>query len=300
MRLKTKKMERLEILKTYKMYIGGKFPRTESGRYYTLMNGKTELANMCQGSRKDFRNSVVVARKAFGGWNNKTAFNRSQILYRIAEMLEGRKAQFIEELMRMGSTKKQAEIEVFTSIDRLIYFAGWADKYQQVNSSVNPVSGDYFNFSVLEPTGVVSIIAPQENGLIGLISTIAPVIASGNTCIVLASENKALCSISFAEVIHSSDVPGGVVNILTGSPQELIPHFSTHMDVNAMLYCGGNKKEITEIRANSTSNLKRIVVKKDVDWNKDKCENVYFITDFTEVKTTWHPIEKIGAVGSGY
>ena len=293
-------MSRLEVLKTYKMYIGGKFPRTESGRYYTLKSEGKELANMCQGSRKDFRNAVVVARKAFGGWSSKTAFNRSQILYRIAEMLEGRKAQFVEELMQMGSSKKEAEAEVFTSIDRLIYFAGWADKYQQVSSTVNPVSGDYFNFSVLEPTGVVTVIAPQENGLIGLISTIAPIIASGNTCIVLASENKALCSISFAEVIHSSDVPGGVINILTGNAQELIPHFSTHMDVNAMLYCGNDKKEITEIRANSTSNLKRIVVKKDIDWNTNKCENVYLITDFTEVKTTWHPIEKIGAVGSGY
>ena len=281
------------------MYIGGKFPRTESGRYFTLKNAKgEEVANMCKGSRKDFRNAVVEARKAFEPWSNKTAYNRSQILYRIAEMLEGRKAQFIDELMQMGSTKKQAE--VFTSIDRLIYYAGWADKYQQISSSVNPVSGAFFNFTVLEPTGVVAAIAPEENGLIGLVSVIAPVIVSGNSCIVLASESKALCSVSFAEVINSSDVPGGVINILTGNAEELIPHFSTHMDVNSMLYCGNDKKSIQLIKENSAINLKRIVIKNKVNWMKDEAESPYFITKFTEVKTTWHPIEKIGASGSGY
>ena len=294
-------MTRIEVLKTYKMYIGGKFPRTESGRYFTLKNTKgEEVANMCKGSRKDFRNAVVEARKAFEPWSNKTAYNRSQILYRIAEMLEGRKAQFIDELMQMGSTKKQAEEEVFTSIDRLIYYAGWADKYQQISSSVNPVSGAFFNFTVLEPTGVVTAIAPIENGLIGLVSVIAPIIVSGNSCIVLASESKALCSVSFAEVINSSDVPGGVINILTGNAEELIPHFSTHMDVNSMLYCGDDKKSIQLIKENSAINLKRIVVKNKVNWMKDEAESPYFITKFTEVKTTWHPIEKIGASGSGY
>jgi acyl-CoA reductase-like NAD-dependent aldehyde dehydrogenase len=294
-------MTRIEVLKTYKMYIGGKFPRTESGRCFTLKNAKgEEIANMCKGSRKDFRNAVVEARKAFEPWSNKTAYNRSQILYRIAEMLEGRKAQFIDELMQMGSTKKQAEEEVFTSIDRLIYYAGWADKYQQISSSVNPVSGAFFNFTVLEPTGVVAAIAPEENGLIGLVSVIAPVIVSGNSCIVLASESKALCSVSFAEVINSSDVPGGVINILTGNAEELIPHFSTHMDVNSMLYSGDDKKSIQLIKENSAINLKRIVVKNKVNWMKDEAESPYFITKFTEVKTTWHPIEKIGASGSGY
>ena len=294
-------MSRIEVLKTYKMYIGGKFPRTESGRYYSLKNTKgEEIANMCTGSRKDFRNAVVEARKAFEPWSNRTAYNRSQILYRIAEMLEGRKAQFIDELMQMGSTKKQAENEVFTSIDRLIYYAGWADKYQQINSSVNPVSGPYFNFTIQEPTGVVAVIAPEENGLIGLVSTIAPIIVSGNSCIVLASESKALCSVSFAEVVNSSDVPGGVINILTGNAEELIPHFSTHKDVNSMLYCGNDKKATQLIKENSTTNLKRIVVKKDIDWMKNENESPYFITKFTEVKTTWHPIEKIGASGSGY
>ncbi len=294
-------MSRIEVLKTYKMYIGGKFPRTESGRYYSLKNTKgEEIANMCTGSRKDFRNAVVEARKAFELWSNRTAYNRSQILYRIAEMLEGRKAQFIDELMQIGSTKKQAENEVFTSIDRLIYYAGWADKYQQISSSVNPVSGPYFNFTIQEPTGVVAVIAPEENGLIGLVSTIAPIIVSGNSCIVLASESKALCSVSFAEVVNSSDVPGGVINILTGNAEELIPHFSTHKDVNSMLYCGNDKKATQLIKENSTTNLKRIVVKKDIDWMKNENESPYFITKFTEVKTTWHPIEKIGASGSGY
>lgn len=294
-------MTRIEVLKTYKMYIGGKFPRTESGRYFTLKNAKgEEIANMCTGSRKDFRNAVVEARKAFEPWSNRTAYNRSQILYRIAEMLEGRKVQFIDELMQMGSTKKQAEEEVFTSIDRLIYYAGWADKYQQISSSVNPVSGAFFNFTVLEPTGVVAAIAPEENGLIGLVSVIAPIIVSGNSCIVLASESKALCSVSFAEVINSSDVPGGVINILTGNAEELIPHFSTHMDVNSMLYCGNDKKAIQLIKENSAINLKRIVVKNKVNWMKDEAESPYFITKFTEVKTTWHPVEKIGASGSGY
>ncbi len=294
-------MTRIEVLKTYKLYIGGKFPRTESGIHYNLLdtNGNP-IANMCKASRKDFRNAVLEARKAQEPWANRTAYNRSQILYRIAEMLEGREAQFVDELMQMGATKKQAKNEVFTSIDRLIYYAGWADKYQQISSSVNPVSGTFFNFSVQEPTGVVAVIAPEENGLIGLVSTIAPIIVSGNSCILLASESKALCSISFAEVVHSSDVPGGVINILTGNAKELIPHFSTHMDVNSLLYCGNDKKAIQQIQENSTTNLKRIVVKNDIDWMKEDNESPYFIIKFTEVKTTWHPIEQIGTSGSGY
>ncbi len=291
---------RLEVLKTNKLYIGGKFPRTESGRFYTAVdkNGK-EIANMCLGSRKDFRNSVVPARSAFGGWSAKTAFNRSQILYRIAEMLEGRRDQFVSELTKMGSTKAAAEKEVNTSIDRLIYYAGWSDKYLQVFSAVNPVSSSHFNFSAQEAMGVVGILAPEENGLIGLVSSIAPVIASGNTCVVLASETKPLCAISFAEVLNSSDVPGGVVNILTGKKEELVSHFVTHMDVNAILYCGKDEKIKKQLQEDSITNLKRILIK-DFDWLSDKAENPYLITDFTEVKTTWHPIEQVGGAGSGY
>ena len=213
---------RLEILKTYKIYINGQFPRTESGRTYVATNAKGDtLANVCLSSRKDFRDAVVAARGAFGSWSARAAFNRGQILYRIAEMLEGRKAQFIEELMLQGSSLKAATAEVEQSIDRLIYYSGWCDKYQQVFSSVNPVASSHFNFSVLEPMGVVAVIAPQQSSLIGLVSVVAPIIAGGNTCVVLASESKPLCAVTFAEVLNSSDLSGGVVNILTGKSKEL-------------------------------------------------------------------------------
>lgn len=292
--------KRLEILKTYKIYIGGKFPRTESGRFYTPKNGTTPLGNICLSSRKDFRNAVVAARAAFEGWSGATAYNRSQILYRIAEMLEGRKAQFMDELMQQGSTKATAEKEVNASIDRIIYYAGWCDKYTQLFSAVNPVATSHFNFTVPEPTGVVSVFAPEENSLIGLISTIIPVIASGNTCVVLASENKPLCAITFAEVINSSDVPGGVINILTGTRKELHSHMASHMDVNAMMYAGSDKKEILEIKKLAVDNLKRVVVKDFKEVYSAEHDSPYYIEDFVEMKTTWHPIEKIGAAGSGY
>ena len=238
--------ERLEVLKTYKIYIGGQFPRTESGRYYVAKNKKGQaLANVCLSSRKDVRDAVGSARNAVGGWSGRAAFNRSQILYRIAEMLEGRRAQFIDELVKQDSSPKDAENEINLSIDRLIYYAGWCDKYQQIFSAVNPVASSHFNFSVPEPTGVVAIVAPQNLSLLGLVSVIAPVIAGGNTCVVLASEDQPLCAVTFAEVINSSDVPGGVVNILTGKPSELIKYFAEHMDVNAIIYCekdDANKK----------------------------------------------------------
>ena len=293
-------MSRIEIVKTYKIYIGGKFPRTESGRYYQPeANGKV-LGNICLSSRKDFRNAVVAARSAQGGWSAKSAYNRSQILYRIAEILEGRKNQFIEELIQQGSKKAQAEKEVDLSIDRLIYFAGWCDKYTQIFSSVNPVASSHFNFSVPEPTGLVAILAPEESGLLGLISQIAPTIAGGNTCIVLASENKPLCSVTLAEVLSTSDVPGGVINILTGNRKELIPHFASHMDVNALVYCGDNSAEIKSIHEAAIENLKRVIVRDGGGYLSDKYENPYLISSLQETKTTWHPIEKIGAAGSGY
>ena len=255
-------MSRIEIVKTYKIYIGGKFPRTESGRYYQPeANGKV-LGNICLSSRKDFRNAVVAARSAQGGWSAKSAYNRSQILYRIAEILEGRKNQFIEELIRQGSKKPQAEKELDLSIDRLIYFAGWCDKYTQIFSSVNPVASSHFNFSAPEPTGVVAILAPEESGLLGLISQIAPTIAGGNSCVVLASENKPLCSVTLAEVLSTSDVPGGVINILTGNRKELIPHFAAHMDVNALVYCGDNSAETKSIHEAAVDNLKRVMSKR--------------------------------------
>ena len=281
----------LRVQKTYKLYIGGKFPRTESGRYYKLEDKKGELlANICQGSRKDFRGAVVAARGAQSGWAARTAYNRGQIIYRIAEIMEARRAQFVDELVIMGYKQQVAEAEVTASIDRVVYYAGWADKYQQVFSSVNPVASSHFNFTVLEPTGVVSIYAPSETGLIGLISVIMPVIVGGCTCIVLASKDYPISAISFAEVLHTSDVPGGVINILTGDRAELLTHFSTHKDVNAMVYSGNNKKDITAIQANSIENLKRIVVYRDADWMETNIQGPYRISDVQEVKTTWHPV----------
>ena len=294
-------MTRLEVLKTYKIYIGGQFPRTESGRFYVAKNKAGEqLANVCLSSRKDFRDAVSAARAAFGGWSGKAAFNRGQILYRIAEMLEGRKAQFIDELMKQDSTAKQAEEEVNLSIDRLIYYAGWCDKFQQVFSSVNPVASSHFNFSSPEPTGVVAIIAPQQTSLLGLVSVIAPVIAGGNTCIVLASETKPLCAVTFAEVINSSDVSGGVINILTGKPSELVKYFADHMDVNAVIYCENDNETKKLIQQKASLNLKRVFIYDKVKWNTDEAETPYFIMDTQEIKTTWHPIENIGGAKAGY
>ena len=298
---RTAAAKRLEVLKTYKIYIGGQFPRTESGRYYIPTNaaGK-KLANVCLSSRKDFRDAVVAARTAFGGWSSRAAFNRSQILYRMAEMLEGRKAQFIEELVQQDATKAKAEKEVNLAIDRLIYYAGWCDKFQQLFSAVNPVASSHFNFSVPEPTGVVAIIAPQNDSLLGLVSVIAPVIAGGNTCVVLASETKPLCAVTFAEVLNSSDLPGGVVNILTGKPAELASWFTDHMDVNATIYCENNSDTQKMMREKSATNLKRIFFYDKVNWYSEEGQSPYFIMDTQEIKTTWHPVENIAGAGGGY
>lgn len=298
---KTKASDRLEVLKTYKIYIGGQFPRTESGRYYIPTNaaGK-KLANVCLSSRKDFRDAVVSARGAFGGWSSRAAFNRSQILYRMAEMLEGRKAQFVDELVQQDASKVKAEKEVNLAIDRLIYYAGWCDKFQQLFSAVNPVASSHFNFSVPEPTGVVAIIAPQGDSLLGLVSVIAPVIAGGNTCVVLASETKPLCAVTFAEVLNSSDLPGGVVNILTGRPAELASWFVDHMDVNATLYCENNSDTQKMIREKSATNLKRVSFYDKINWYGEEGQSPYFIMDTQEIKTTWHPVENIAGAGGGY
>jgi acyl-CoA reductase-like NAD-dependent aldehyde dehydrogenase len=293
-------MTRLEVLKTYKLYIGGQFPRSESGRYYPLTNSKKEIiANVSLSSRKDFRNSVEAARSAFAGWSGKTHFNRGQILYRIAEMLEGRKEQFVNELILQGVSKKQAEEELSLSVDRLVHYSGWCDKYTQLFSTVNPVSSSHFNFSVPEPTGVVVAVASEKYSLLGLISVIAPVIAGGNTCIVLASEKLPLCSVSFAEVLATSDLPGGVINILTGNSDELHSHFSSHMDVNAMVYCRDNKAEIKTISENASLNVKRVLFW-NKEWNKEESQNPYMILDLQEIKTTWHPIENVGSGGAKY
>lgn len=293
-------MSRIEVLKTYKLYIGGQFPRTESGRYYPLLDKKKNvIANICLSSRKDFRNAVVAARGAFGGWSGRAAFNRSQILYRIAEMLETRKAQFIEELMLQGATKSQAEKEVTLAVDRLVYYSGWCDKFTAVFSSVNPVQSSHFNFSVPEPTGVVAAVASEDSSLIGLISVIAPIIAGGNTCIVLASESKPLCAVTFGEVLATSDLPGGVVNILTGNCGELISHMASHMDVNALVYCASDKGVIKSAQETSAINVKRFF-NWSFNWNDSASQNPYLICDLQETKTTWHPIENIGSGGAKY
>lgn len=292
---------RLPVLKTYKIYIGGQFPRTESGRYYIAKSpsGK-KLANICLCSRKDVRDAVVAARNAWNDWSNRAAFNRGQILYRIAEMLEGRKSQFIDELMLQGSNKQKAEEEVSLTIDRIIHYAGWCDKYQQVFSSVNPVASSHFNFSVPEPTGVVSITAPQKDGLIGLASVILPVIAGGNTCVVLASTDKPLCAVTFAEVLNSSDLPGGVVNILTGTIKELHSWLSDHMDINATIFCEKDSELRKSIREKSAANLKRVHFYDKVNWLSEQGQSPFYILDTQEIKTTWHPVENIGGGKSGY
>jgi len=277
-------------MKTYKLYIGGKFPRTESGRYFAVHNKKEELlANMCLASRKDFRNAVVAARKAQSAWQNTTALNKGQILYRIAEMLEGRKDQFIKELEIQGTSTKKAKEEVAAAIDRLVYYAGWSDKFQQIFSAVNPVSSAHFNFSTPEPMGVISIVAPESQGLLGLVSVIAPVIVGGNTSVVLASNSMPLSAISFAEVLHSSDVPPGVINILTGEREELVSHMASHMDVNAIIYSGNSEDEIKNVSELSSQNIKRVVLYKKNDWLGDHNESPYFIEKTLEIKTTWHP-----------
>jgi acyl-CoA reductase-like NAD-dependent aldehyde dehydrogenase len=277
--------ERVGVWKTYKLYIGGAFPRTESGRCYRVENAAGELlANVCQASRKDFRNAVVAARNAFPGWSRRAAFNRSQIVYRIAEILEDRKLQFISELQLQGTSAESASCEVRDSIDRLVYYAGWADKYQQIFSSVNPVSSSHFNFSVLEPMGVVAIIAPEENPLLGLISQVIPAIVGGNSVVVLASEGSPLSAITLSEVLNASDVPGGVVNVLTGQSAELASHMASHMDVNALIYCRGTGDELADIQTRAADNVKRVLARQDLD------AGPYHILDTQETKTTWHPI----------
>ena len=293
-------MSRLEVLKTYKIFIGGQFPRTESGRYYTPLDSKGKaLANICLSSRKDVRNAVVAARKAFGPWSERSAFNRGQILYRIAEMLEGRQAQFVDELMRQGSSKISATNEVNLSIDRIVYYAGWCDKYNQVVSSVNPVSSSHFNFSSLEPMGVVGVVAEQSTSLIGLVSLILPAICGGNSTVVLASEKLPLCAVTFSEVIHSSDVPAGVINILTGSPDEMAVTLASHMDVNALITSNLESQLSNKLSLLSVDNLKR-KFDYEVNWVEKDKQALHYISDLQEIKTTWHPIENVGGASSSY
>ncbi len=272
-------MSRIPILKTYKIFIGGKFERSESGRYFETASG-----NMCRSSRKDFRNAMASARSAVSGWSSKSGYNRGQILYRLAEMLEARKDQFIQERITEGAKAKGAEAEVLGAIDRLVYYAGWCDKYTQVFSAVNPVASSHFNFSVPEPTGVVVCISPVKEPFLNLIGMIAPIIASGNTCIILLPEAASGSTVSFAEILETSDVPGGVVNLLTGLVSELLPHLTSHMDVNALYLALQDADHRKLSQENAALNVKRLSFYEDV------APNPYIITEFTELKTTWHPI----------
>ncbi|HUP22992.1 MAG TPA: aldehyde dehydrogenase family protein [Thermoanaerobaculia bacterium] len=282
---------RLPVLKTYKLYVNGQFPRTESGRYDKLLDAQgRNLANVCRSSRKDFRDAVVAARAAQSGWAARSAYNRSQVLYRAGEMLEGRREQFVAELETQGMAREAAEAETLAAIDRWIYFAGWADKVQQVWSSVNPVASSHFNFSLIEPTGVVSVLAPEESGLLGLVSTLAPIVVSGNTCVALASSRFPLTAITLGEVLHASDFPPGVINLLTGRRSELVSHFASHLDVNAIVWCGEDAAESLRVQEESVRNIKRVVLRERIDWHGPHAESPYPILDTVEVKTTWHPV----------
>ncbi|MEA3187496.1 MAG: hypothetical protein QOD99_1326 [Chthoniobacter sp.] len=284
--------KRLGILKTYKLHIGGKFPRGESGRYLTARSadGENVLANYCQASRKDFRDAMVAARKAQPGWAKNSAYLRGQILYRAAEMLEQRSTELAAEVER--AARGNAINEVQQSIDRLVHYAGWTDKFAPLFSSVNPVASSHFNFTTPEPTGVVVAVCPDAPALLPLVSLLAPIILSGNSVILLASESMPLPAITFSEILATSDLPGGVVNILTGARAELAPHFATHMDVNAIVDGAGDEAVSKQLQGGSAINLKRYASRKlNVrDWATTKAEDPYWILDTVEFKTAWHPI----------
>ncbi|WP_062431149.1 aldehyde dehydrogenase family protein [Herbidospora daliensis] len=283
--------ERLSVRKTYKLYIGGAFPRSESGRSYVVTGAKGEfLANASKASRKDVRDAVTAARKAFPGWSSATAYNRGQILYRIAEMLEGRRAQFVSEVAEAdGVSGKKAGELVDAAVDRLVWYAGWSDKISSLRGSANPVAGPYFNLSTPEPTGVVGVVAPPMGPLFGLVSVIAPVIVTGNTCVVIASERAPLPSITLAEVLATSDLPGGVVNILTGSAGEMAPWLAGHMDVNGLDLTGADAELAQKCEELAAENLKRVLRPNGkTDWAADP--GTGRMTAFLETKTVWHPI----------
>ena len=289
--------ERLDVRKTYKLYIGGAFPRTESGRAYEVFDAKGRLlANACRGTRKDIRDAVRAARKAYPEWAAKTAYNRSQILYRIAELMEGRREQFIAEVMAAeGVGRRRATRLVDAAVDRWVWYAGWADKYTQALGTVNPVAGSYFNFSVPEPTGVVGVIAPEGSSLLGLVSRLAPVIVSGNAAVVIASESRPLPAVTLTEVLATSDVPGGVVNLITGLRRELVVHLAGHMDVNALDAFGLAPEEAAAVEELATENVKRLVRppangEASVNWLDARWQSPYLIGEFVETKTVWHPI----------
>jgi acyl-CoA reductase-like NAD-dependent aldehyde dehydrogenase len=282
--------QRLRVRKTYKLYLGGAFPRSESGRSYPVTSASGELlAHAAQASRKDVRDAVVAARSAFAGWSGATAYNRGQVLYRVAELMDGRREQFAAEVAAAeGASGAAAARQVAEAIDRWVYYAGWADKYAQVVGGTNPVAGPYFNFSLPEPTGVVGVIAPQDCSLLGLVSVLAPVLATGNTAVVIASQARPLPAVSLTEVLATSDVPGGVVNLLTGFTAELAPWLAAHRDVNAIDLTGADPAVRGALAEAAADNVKRVYVPRELDWAADP--GTSRLGAFVEIKTVWHPI----------
>jgi len=284
---------RLNVHKTYKMYVGGTFIRRERGRYLPALTARgRHLENICHGSRKDFRDAVVVARSSFEGWAKKSAYLRGQILYRAAEMLERRAGELVEEIARGGVSSQKAKQEVTASIDRLVYYAGWTDKYVQLFGAVNPVASSHFNFTMPEPTGVVVIAAPDEPALISLVSLIAPAILSGNSVVALASDRYPLPAVTFSEILATSDLPGGVVNLLTGKRADLLQHIATHMDVNAVVDGTGDLACRLKLADGAAFNLKRYTERplRLAEWFGEKAQDPYWILDTIEFKSAWHPI----------
>ncbi len=282
--------ERLEVRKTYKLYIGGAFPRSESGRTYEVVDADGAfLANAALASRKDARDAVLAARTGFGTWGGATAYNRGQVLYRVAEMMEGRRAQFVEEVVASGSTPADAAAEVDAAVDRWVWYAGWTDKIAQVLGSANPVAGPYFNFSLPEPTGVVVAVAPARPSLLGLVSVAAPILATGNAVIVLASTPAPLPAITMTEVLATSDVPAGVVNVLTGRQDEILPWLASHGDVNGLDLAGVDDLALAaSLEADAAGTLKRVRgARPDADWAADP--GLGALRAFVETKTVWHP-----------
>ncbi len=280
---------RLDVRKTYKLYIGGSFPRSESGRSYEAKGSDGEvLARPARASRKDLRDAVRAARGAFPGWSGAAAYNRGQVLYRVAELMEGRRDQFVAELKRLGA--RRADREVDAAIDRWVWYAGWSDKVHHVLGTVNPVAGPYYNFTFPEPTCVVGIVAPEEPALLGLVSRVAPAIVSGNVAVVLASQSKPLPAVTLTEVLATSDVPGGVVNVLTGLKTELVPWLASHMDVNAIDLTGVPHHLVGEVEAMAAGNVKRTIREDAPDWFTGAAQSPYTITAFMEMKTVWHPM----------
>lgn len=275
---------RIDVMKTYKLFIGGAFPRSESGRSYEVNDAKKKfLANVALASRKDLRDSVVAARSAFDGWSHATAYNRGQILYRIAEMMESRRGQYSAEISALeGCTTKAAEKQVSDAIDLWVWYAGWSDKIHSVLGSTNPIAGPYYNFTSPDSLGVIGAVAESKSSLLGLVRTIAPIIAGGNTCVAIASERRPLPAITLAEVLATSDLPAGVVNILTGSQKELVPWLASHMDVDGIDISGVDQSSELELRIAGTENLKRI--------HRFTSDSPDRISAFLEFKTVWHPI----------